>query len=155
MEEGGSGYKNLLKSISVILPGNGGESMTSLHSTLLGRELQILSLQSLWLNMINSITMTVPLAFEPKSLGVMQQQPRSVNEPFLTESRIKRILAVSLYNCTIIFGMFEWVRQADVGTWQSGRTRAIHALVRAMILYLLALLRSIPSLRPQLSGSKQ
>jgi cation-transporting ATPase F len=155
VEEGRSVYKNLLKSISFILPVNGGESMTILLSTLLGRELPILSLQILWLNMLNSITMTVPLAFEPKSPGVMQQQPRSVNEPFLTESRIKRILAISLYNWTIIFGMFEWVRQADWGTLPLARTMAIQALVMARIFYLLSLSQLLPSLMAKFSGSKQ
>jgi|AGSF01.1.fsa_nt_gi Putative silver efflux pump len=133
IEEGRSVYKNLLKAISFILPVNGGESMTILLSTLLGRELPILSLQILWLNMLNSITMTVPLAFEPKSPGVMQQQPRSANEPLLTASRIKRIIAISLYNWTVIFGMFEWVRQADWGTIELARTMAIQALVMGMI----------------------
>jgi Ca2+-transporting ATPase len=65
------------------LPVNGGESMTVLLSTLLGQPLPILSLQILWLNMLNSITMTVPLAFEPKSPGVMKQPPRDPKEPLL------------------------------------------------------------------------
>lgn len=155
IEEGRSVYKNLLKAISFILPVNGGESMTILLSTLLGRELPILSLQILWLNMLNSITMTVPLAFEPKSSGVMQQQPRSANEPLLTGNRIKRIIAISLYNWTVIFGMFEWVRQAEWGTIELARTMAIQALVMGRIFYLLSLSQLLPSLIAKFSGSKE
>ena len=155
VEEGRSVYKNLLKAISFILPVNGGESMTILLSTLLGRELPILSLQILWLNMLNSITMTVPLAFEPKSPGVMKQQPRPVNEPFLTVNRIKRILAISLYNWTLIFGMFEWVRQAPWGTLELARTMAIQALVMGRIFYLLSLSQFLPSLLAKFGGSKE
>ncbi|TAD98790.1 MAG: HAD family hydrolase [Oscillatoriales cyanobacterium] len=155
IEEGRSVYKNLLKAISFILPVNGGESMTILLSTLLGRELPILSLQILWLNMLNSITMTVPLAFEPKSPGVMQQQPRSANEPLLTGNRIKRIIAISLYNWTVIFGMFEWVRQAEWGTIELARTMAIQALVMGRIFYLLSLSQLLPSLIAKFSGSKE
>lgn len=155
VEEGRSVYKNLLKAISFILPVNGGESMTILLSTLLGRELPILSLQILWLNMLNSITMTVPLAFEPKSPGVMKQQPRSANEPLLTASRIKRIIAISLYNWTLIFGMFEWVRQAEWGTIELARTMAIQALVMGRIFYLLSLSQLLPSLIAKFSGSKE
>ncbi|MEG5174098.1 HAD-IC family P-type ATPase [Microcoleus sp. B3-D7] len=155
VEEGRSVYKNLLKAISFILPVNGGESMTILLSTLLGRELPILSLQILWLNMLNSITMTVPLAFEPKSAGVMKQQPRPVNEAFLTGNRIKRIIAISLYNWTLIFGMFEWVRQADWGTLALARTMAIQALVMGRIFYLLSLSQLLPSLIAKFSGSKE
>ncbi|NJR25842.1 MAG: HAD-IC family P-type ATPase [Richelia sp. CSU_2_1] len=155
VEEGRSVYKNLIKAISFILPVNGGESMTILLSTLLGRELPILSLQILWLNMLNSITMTVPLAFEPKSPGVMKQPPRPVNEPFLTQNRIKRILAISLYNWTLIFGMFEWVRQAPWGTLELARTMAIQALVMGRIFYLLSLSQLLPSLMAKFGGSKE
>jgi Ca2+-transporting ATPase len=155
VEEGRSVYKNLIKAISFILPVNGGESMTILLSTLLGRELPILSLQILWLNMLNSITMTVPLAFEPKSSGVMKQPPRPVNEPFLTQNRIKRILAISLYNWTLIFGMFEWVRQAPWGTLELARTMAIQALVMGRIFYLLSLSQLLPSLMAKFGGSKE
>ena len=110
-----------------ILPVNGGESMTILISVLLQRELPILSLQVLWLNMLNSITMTVPLAFEPKSREVMKQPPRPVNEALLSGNRIRRILAVSLYNWTVIFGIFEWTRQTT-GNIDLARTMAIQAL---------------------------
>jgi len=155
IEERRSVYKNLLKAISFILPVNGPESMTILLSTLLGRELPILSLQILWLNMLNSIAMAVPLAFEPKSSGVMKQQARSVNEPFLTGNWIERIVAISLYNWTLIFGMFESVRQADWGTLALARTMAIQALVMGRIFYLLSLGQLLPSLIAKFSGSKE
>jgi Ca2+-transporting ATPase len=155
VEEGRSVYKNLLKAICFILPVNGGESMTILISTLLGRELPILSLQILWLNMLNSITMTVPLSFEPKSSGVMKHPPRPVNEPFLTVNRVKRILAISLYNWTLIFGMFEWVRQAPWGSIELARTMAIQALVMGRIFYLLSISQLVPSLIAKFNGSKE
>lgn len=152
VEEGRSVYKNLIKAICFILPVNGGESMTILISTLLGRELPILSLQILWLNMLNSITMTVPLSLEPKSPDVMKFPPRLVNESFLTTNRIKRILAVSLYNWTLIFGMFEWVRQAPWGSLELARTMAIQALVMGRIFYLLSISQLLPSLMARLNG---
>ncbi|MGL5922059.1 cation-translocating P-type ATPase [Chroococcidiopsis sp.] len=155
VEEGRTVYKNLLNAMRFILPVNGGESMTILISTLLARELPILSLQILWLNMLNSITMTVPLAFEPKSSDVMKKPPRPVNERLLTVNRIKRILAVSLYNWTLIFGMFEWVRQAPWGSLPLARTMAIQALVLGRIFYLLSVSQLLPSLQAKLGGSKE
>lgn len=153
VEEGRSVYQNLIKAVCFILPVNGGESMTILISTLLGRELPIYSLQILWLNMLNSITMTVPLSLEPKSPEVLKQPPRPVNESFLTAARIKRILAVSLYNWTIIFGIFEWVRQAPWGSLPLARTMAIQALVMGRIFYLLSISQLLPSLVAKLRGS--
>lgn len=63
VEEGQNVYKNLLNAMRFILSVNDGESMTILISVLLARQLPILSLQVLLLNILNSITMTVPLAF--------------------------------------------------------------------------------------------
>lgn len=138
VEEGRTVYQNLRKAIAFLLPVNGGESMTILISVLLARDLPILSLQVLWLNMINSLTMTVPLAFEPKSPGIMAQPPRHPKEPLLTKPLLHRILLVSLFNWVLIFGLFEWA-EATTGNIALARTMAIQALVFARIIYLLSI----------------
>ena len=138
VEEGRTVYQNLRKAIAFLLPVNGGESMTILISALLARDLPILSLQVLWLNMINSLTMTVPLAFEPKSDGLMQQQPRNPKEPLITQKLLRRILTVSLFNWILIFGIFEWA-QATTGEITVARTMAIQSLVAARIIYLISI----------------
>jgi Ca2+-transporting ATPase len=154
VEEGRAVYKNLLKAICFILPVNGGESMTILLSTLLARELPILSLQILWLNMLNSITMTVPLAFEPKSRQVMQQPPRHPNEALLSGSRIKRILAISLFNWIVIFGVFEYIR-SSTGDVNLARTMAINSLIAGRIFYLLSISQLVPNLIAKMDGTIQ
>ncbi len=138
VEEGRTVYQNLRKAIAFLLPVNGGESMTILISALLARDLPILSLQVLWLNMINSLTMTVPLAFEPKPGGLMQQPPRHPGESLLTGRLLRRILAVSFFNWILIFGMFEWAK-ATTGDIAVARTMAIQALVAARMIYLLSI----------------
>lgn len=138
VEEGRTVYRNLLKAIAFILPVNGGESMTILISVLLARDLPILSLQVLWLNMVNSIAMTVPLAFEPKSSRVMQRPPRNPREPLLSRSLVKRICVISIFNWILIFGVFEWIRQSG-GSMELARTMAIQALVAGRVFYLLSI----------------
>ncbi|AFZ34278.1 ATPase, P-type (transporting), HAD superfamily, subfamily IC [Stanieria cyanosphaera PCC 7437] len=138
VEEGRTVYRNLLKAIAFILPVNGGESMTIVISVLLGRTLPILSLQVLWLNMINSIAMTVPLAFEPKSQRVMEQPPRKPNEPLLNRKLLVRIIIISLFNWLLIFGVFEWI-ESTTGNLNLARTMAIQALVAGRIFYLLSI----------------
>ncbi|MBD2450203.1 HAD-IC family P-type ATPase [Nostoc sp. FACHB-152] len=152
VEEGRAVYKNLIKAICFILPVNGGESMTILISTLLARDLPILSLQVLWLNMLNSITMTVPLAFEPKAQNVMQQPPRHPNEALLSGSRIQRILAISLFNWIVIFGVFEYIRQTT-GSLELARTMAINSLIAGRIFYLLSISQLIPNLIAKMDGT--
>ena len=151
VEEGRTVYRNLLKAIAFILPVNGGESMTILISVLLARELPILSLQVLWLNMVNSIAMTVPLAFEPKTQRVMKRPPRKPNVPLLSGSLLKRILAISAFNWILIFGVFEWVRR-DIGNLDLARTMAIQALVSGRIFYLLSISQLGNTLVGKLTG---
>ncbi|HEY9737811.1 MAG TPA: HAD-IC family P-type ATPase, partial [Trichocoleus sp.] len=138
VEEGRTVYQNVRKAIAFILPVNGGESMTILISALLARDLPILSLQVLWLNMVNSVTMTVPLAFEPKSARVMQQPPRNPREPLLSRRLLWRILAISAFNWVLIFGLFEWAKRTT-GDVAIARTMAIQALIAARIVYLLSI----------------
>ncbi|MBW4512201.1 MAG: cation-transporting P-type ATPase [Scytonematopsis contorta HA4267-MV1] len=154
VESGRTVYRNLLKAIAFILPVNGGESMTILISVLLARALPILSLQVLWLNMVNSIAMTVPLAFEPKSEFLMQQPPRNPNQPLLSGSLIKRILAISVFNWILIFGVFEWIRQTT-GNIDLARTMAIQALVSGRIFYLLSISHLGKAFVNKLRGSKE
>ncbi len=137
VEEGRTVYQNLRKAIAFILPVNGGESMTILISALLARDLPILSLQVLWLNMVNSVAMTVPLAFEPKSDLTMEQAPRDPREPLLSGKLLQRVIAVSVFNWILIFGMFEWARQTT-GDIAVARTMAIQALVAGRIIYLIS-----------------
>ncbi len=151
VEEGRTVYQNLRKAIAFLLPVNGGESMTILISVLLARALPILSLQVLWLNMINSITMTVPLAFEAKSKGIMQTCPRNPNEPLITKKLLHRILVVSLFNWILIFGIFEWANRT-YGDVSISRTMAIQSLVAARVIYLLSISQLGQSFLAYLTG---
>ncbi|MDX2214015.1 MAG: cation-transporting P-type ATPase [Oculatellaceae cyanobacterium bins.114] len=154
VEEGRTVYKNLLRAIAFILPVNGGESMTILIAVLLASPLPILPVQILWLNMVGSIALSVPLAFEPPSPNVMQNPPRPTNEPLLSRRLIARILAVSLFNWIVIFGTFEWVVQAT-GNEALARTMAIQALVAAEAFYLLSISRFVPAILAKLRGQTE
>ncbi|TVU53532.1 MAG: cation-transporting P-type ATPase [Arthrospira sp. PLM2.Bin9] len=151
VEEGRTVYRNLIKAIAFILPVNGGESMTIVISVLLNRLLPILSLQVLWLNMINSIAMTVPLAFEPKSKQVMEQPPLSPNRPLLNKPLLLRILLISVFNWVLIFGMFEWARMTTEED-AIARTMAIQALVFGRVFYLISLSQIGETISSKLRG---
>jgi Ca2+-transporting ATPase len=155
VEEGRNVFRNLMKAIAFILPVNGGESMTILLSVLIGRGdvLPILSLQVLWLNMVNSIAMTVPLAFEPKSHNLMNRPPRNPNESLLSRDLLKRIALISVFNWILIFGVFEWVRRTT-GDIPLARTMAIQALVAGRIIYLLSISQFWASVVARLRGLK-
>ncbi|MDT9272856.1 MAG: HAD-IC family P-type ATPase, partial [Limnospira sp. PMC 1234.20] len=111
VEEGRNVFQNLMKALGFLLAVNGGLSSSIFLSVLVGRggELPILPLQVLWINMIVSVTMTIPIAFEPKSHTLMQRPPRPPQASLLSGSLLRRILVVSLLNLGLIFGMFFYV----------------------------------------------
>ncbi|HEY9762929.1 MAG TPA: cation-transporting P-type ATPase [Trichocoleus sp.] len=154
VKEGRTVYKNLLRAIAFILPVNGGESMTILIAVLLASPLPILPVQILWLNMVGSIALSVPLAFEPPSPDVMQNPPRPTNEPLLSRRLITRILAVSVFNWIVIFGTFEWIVRTT-GNEALARTMAIQALVAAEAFYLLSISRFFPAIIAKMRGQTE
>ncbi|MDZ8264217.1 HAD-IC family P-type ATPase [Nostoc sp. ChiQUE01b] len=153
VEEGRGVYRNLRKAIAFLLPINVGESMTILIAILLATVLPILPIQILWLNMVSSVGLIVPLAFEPKSGQVMQQPPRNPREKLLSGSLLKRILAISVFNWVVIFGVFQWILQTT-GNEALARTMAINGLVAAEVFYLLSITQFLPSLVVRIEGKR-
>jgi cation-transporting P-type ATPase F len=154
VEEGRTVYKNLLRAIAFILPVNGGESMTILIAVMLATPLPILPVQILWLNIVSSVALSLPLAFEPPAPDVMQHSPRPVNEPLLSRRLIIRILAISVFNWIVIFGTFNWIVRTT-GNEDLARTMAIQALVAAEAFYLLSISRFIPAIAARLRGKDE
>jgi cation-transporting ATPase F len=151
VEEGRTVYLNLKKAIAFVLPVNGGELLTILASVMLGTALPILPLQILWVNMVSSSSLSIPLAFEPKPEGVMQKPPRPPNQPLITREILWRIGVISLFNWAVTFGMFEGM-MGRTGDTTLARTMAVQTLVSAEIFYLLCISRFIPSVWAKLCG---
>ena len=138
VEEGRAVYLNLRKTLAFVLPVNGGASMTILLGALLGLPLPVTALQVLWLNMISALTMSVPLAFEPKPAGLMDQPPRPPERPLLTAGLIRRVLLVSAFNWALIFLLFLWGERHS-GDLAVARTMAVQGLVLAQLVYLVSI----------------
>ena len=154
VEEGRTVYLNLRKTLAFVLPVNGGASMTILLGAVFGTALPVTALQVLWLNMICSLTMSVPLAFEPVAPWLMLQPPRPPQQPLLTGGLIRRLLVVSMFNWMVIFGLFLWStgRGSDLAL---ARTMAVQGLVLAHLVYLVSIsqLRSALQAVPRLGWS--
>jgi cation-transporting P-type ATPase F len=88
--------------------------------------------------MICSLTMSIPLAFEPVAPWLMQQPPRPPQQPLLTGGLIRRLLVVSMFNWMVIFGLFLWStgRGSDLAL---ARTMAVQGLVLAHLVYLVSI----------------
>jgi magnesium-transporting ATPase (P-type) len=138
VEEGRGVALNLHRAMAFCLPVNGGESFTILLSALMGLELPITALQVLWLNMVNSLTMALPLAFEPKAPGLMAMPPQPPDRPLLNRPLLHRLLLVSAFSWVVIFGMFFWA-ETQTGDRAIARTMAVQTLVLSRVAYLISL----------------
>jgi magnesium-transporting ATPase (P-type) len=138
VEEGRGVALNLHRAMAFCLPVNGGESFTILISALMGLVLPITALQVLWLNMVNSLTMSLPLAFEPKACGLMAMPPQRPDRPLLNRPLVQRLLLVSAFSWVVIFATFFWA-EARYGDRSISRTMAVQALVLSRVTYLLSL----------------
>lgn len=155
VEEGRNVFQNLMKALAFLLPVNGGLAASVFLSVLLGRgsSLPIQPLQVLWINMIISITMTIPIAFEPKPYDLMERPPRSPQQPLLSRPLLVRIALISTLNLMFIFGVFAWIRDAN-GDLTLARTMAIQTLVTGLVIYLFSLSQFWTSLVARLRGRK-
>lgn len=136
VEEGRTVYDNIKKAILFILPTNGGEALIILAAILLGfKQLPLMPVQILWVNMITAVTLALALAFEPPEKNVMSRPPRNAHEPMLTPHLIWRIAFVSVILMTGTFGLFLW--EMEVGaSIEHARTVAVNTLVMFEIFYL-------------------
>jgi magnesium-transporting ATPase (P-type) len=135
VEEGRTVYDNLKKTVTFLLPINGGESLTLLLAVLLGVALPILPAQILWVNMVSSIALAMVFAFEPTEPDVMRRPPRAADEPLLSRFLVWRIVFVSTLFLAGIFGMYDWALRQGASV-EAARTVAVNTLVCMEVFYL-------------------
>jgi magnesium-transporting ATPase (P-type) len=135
VEEGRTVYDNLKKTVTFLLPINGGESLTLLLAVLLGVAMPILPAQVLWVNMVSSVALAMVLAFEPTEADVMRRPPRPAGEPLLSRFLVWRVMFVSALFLAGIFGVFEWALWHGESI-EAARTVAVNTLVCMEVFYL-------------------
>jgi Ca2+-transporting ATPase len=139
VEEGHRVYDNLIKSLAFILPTNLalaailGVAMFFFPTvTVDGRSVLLMAMspiQILWINLVASITLSVPLAFEPLEPNAMKRQPRSPDEPIFSWFILYRLVIVATIMTAGGCGLFLWDYFRMVGDLPV--TAAVHALALA------------------------
>lgn len=135
VEEGRTAYDNLKKTITFLLPINGGESLSLLLAVLLGVAMPIAPAQILWVNMVSSVGLALVLAFEPTERDVMHRPPRRPDDAMLSAFVLWRIALVSLLFLSGIFGLHGWALAQGMGE-AGARTVAVNTLVAMEVFYL-------------------
>ncbi|HYF50046.1 MAG TPA: HAD-IC family P-type ATPase, partial [Planctomycetota bacterium] len=121
VEEGRRVYDNLVKALAFVLPTNLGEAMLILLAVMFapfadGHPIMpILPVQILWINLVATISLALPLAFEAPEPNVMQRQPRSSSEPVINSFIVARTVLAGVFMTGPAMALFLWEFHSKAG----------------------------------------
>ncbi|MDZ7852754.1 MAG: HAD-IC family P-type ATPase [Halomonas sp.] len=136
IREGRKVYDNIRKTITFLLPTNGGQGLAIMLAVLAGTTLPVTPLQALWVNMVVAVTLGLALAFEDAEQDIMTRQPRNPDASLLDLFLLWRVVFVSLLLLVGVFGMFSWILEHG-GSEMLARTGAVNMLVMGSAAYLI------------------
>jgi Ca2+-transporting ATPase len=136
VEEGRRVYDNLIKSLAFVLPTNLAlacilaVAMFFFPTVTVDGVNELLMAMSptqiLWINLVASVTLSIPLAFEILEPNAMRRAPRPANEPVFSRFIIYRLVMVAALMTAGGCGLFLWEYYRIVGSHPL--TAELHAL---------------------------
>ena len=139
VEEGRRVYDNLIKCLAFVLPTNLGLACTLTASMFFFPTVRVDGVnellmamspsQTLWINLVASVTLSIPLAFEVLEPNAMRRMPRSPDEPVFSGFIVARLIMVALLMSAGACGLFLWEYFRIIGP--EPVTTARHALALA------------------------
>jgi len=113
VEEGRHVYENIRKIILYILPTNGGQALLILGAIALAAfiplfqvRLPLEPVQILWINLYVAVVLALPLLWEPREKGLLDQPPRDPKEPLANALFFRKVGLVSLVMAASGFTVF-------------------------------------------------
>jgi Ca2+-transporting ATPase len=152
VEEGRRVYDNLVKSLAFILPTNLGLALVIVYAVLFfpfdaaTRELllPIQPTQILWINLIATVALALPLAFEAREADVMRRPPRDPRAPVISPFVIRRTVLVALLMAGGAIGLFQaeygkYIAQgaSEEAALAEAQTMAVTTVILFQVFYLL------------------
>jgi Ca2+-transporting ATPase len=100
--------------------------------------------QILWINLVATVALALPLAFEAKERDIMRRPPRHPDEPVLSRFVVVRTLIAALVMTAGAVGLFQWEYAAYMGQGSApsvalaeAQTTSVTAVILFQIFYLL------------------
>jgi Ca2+-transporting ATPase len=112
VEEGRVIFENIRKVVAYTLSNSFAEVLTIFVSMLLGWPAPLAVAQILWIHLICDGPSDIVLGFEPKENGIMEEKPKSINEPVLTTLGISLIGVISIASAAFALLLFGHYYQA-------------------------------------------
>jgi magnesium-transporting ATPase (P-type) len=152
VEEGRRVYDNLIKSLAFVLPTNLGLALILTYAVLFfpfDPQAQVLLLpieptQILWINLVATVALALPLAFEAPEPDVMRRPPRDPAEPVLSTFVIMRTLLAAVVMTAGAIGLFQWEYgkylaegSAETEALAEAQTMAVTTVILFQVFYVL------------------
>ena len=153
VEEGRRINDNLVKALAFVLPTNLGLGLILMAAVAflpivdtgagLAPLMPLLPTQLLWINLVASVALSLPLAFEVPEPDVMRRQPRAPNSPLLDRFVLQRTLLVAVLMALGAISLFSWEywseveRRGHAAALAEAQTMTVTAVVLFQIFYLL------------------
>ncbi|MFC1901731.1 cation-translocating P-type ATPase [Chloroflexota bacterium] len=113
VEEGRHVWKNLQKAILYTLPTNGGQALLVMGAVLLAPFIALFALRLplepihiLWVNLADSVFLTLPLMMEPKEKGLLGSPPRDAKEKIANRLFWERVGILSVVMALVGFAIY-------------------------------------------------
>jgi len=149
VEEGRRVYDNLVKSLAFVLPTNLGLAMILICAVAffpfdaVTRELLLpmAPTQLLWINVVASVALALPLAFEAKEPDVMSRPPRRPDAPIFGTFVVMRTFVAAALMTAGAIGLFLYeydISTTDEAALAKAQTMAVTTVVIFQIFYMLS-----------------
>ncbi|GAA4690568.1 cation-transporting P-type ATPase [Pseudonocardia yuanmonensis] len=147
VEEGRRVYDNLVKALVFALPTNVGEGLVVLAAVLAfpivaGQPvLPIAPVQILWINLVATVSLALPLAVEVGEPGLMRRPPRPAGQPLLSRWVLARTVYVGVLMAAVAIVLFLATAPSDPAAQPrelaAAQTLAVTSVAFFQIFYLL------------------
>jgi magnesium-transporting ATPase (P-type) len=121
VEEGRHGWNNIEKAILYTLPTNGGQALLVMGAVLLSPFVPLFAMglplepvQILWINMLDSVFLTMPLMMEPKEHHLLDLPPRDAGARIVNALFLQRVILIGLAIAVPTFVVFHYFGAAAV-----------------------------------------
>ncbi len=142
VEEGRRVYDNLVKALAFILPTNLSLALTLASAMFFFPVVMVLGLgtelllpmapsQILWINLVASVALSAPIAFEVLEISAMRRKPRPKSAPIFSPFIIFRTVIVAVVMATGTCALFLWEYSIRVGGIHDGIEAGLHAYALA------------------------
>lgn len=136
VEEGRRVYDNLVKALVFILPTNLGLAFILIAGALFfPTVMPMLPIQVLWINLVATIALALPLGFEAPEPDLMQRPPRDANRSLLGPFVLFRTFSVACWMALSALFFFAWEGEGVLPSYV--QTMAVMTVIFFQIFYLL------------------